>query len=50
MVVDPQTVGRATVDLSYDGGAEMRIAHWLSALSALALILVLARVILKKSW
>ena len=59
MVLDPQAEGRATsgdtkIDMFYDGGTEMRIAHWLCALTSLVLIFVLmrafARAILKKSW
>ncbi|HML16343.1 MAG TPA: hypothetical protein VK419_04930, partial [Bryobacteraceae bacterium] len=64
MVLDPQaegraapgrtTPGRTTIDMFYDGGTEMRIAHWLCALTSLVLIFVLmrafARAILKKSW
>jgi hypothetical protein len=30
-------VGRSTIDLLYDGGVEMRIAHWLSGITALIL-------------
>jgi hypothetical protein len=29
--------GRSTIDLLYDGGVEMRIAHWLSGITALIL-------------
>ena len=43
-------VGRSTIDLLYDGGVEMRMAHWLSAITALILLLLIARGILKKSW
>jgi hypothetical protein len=42
--------GRSTIDLLYDGGVEMRMAHWLSAISGLSLLLLIARGILKKSW
>ena len=42
--------GRSTIDLSYDGGVEMRIAHWLSAITAVILLLLAGRGILKKSW
>ena len=32
--------GKSTVDLMYDGGVEMRIAHWLSGITVLILLLV----------
>jgi Ni,Fe-hydrogenase I cytochrome b subunit len=40
--------------MTYDGGAETRIAHWVSAVTAILLLMVFgwqicARVILKKS-
>jgi hypothetical protein len=31
-------VGRSTIDLLYDGGVEMRIAHWLSTITGLILL------------
>jgi hypothetical protein len=50
-------VGRSTIELFYDGGMEMRIAHWLSAITALILMLPARHLfawrghgILKKSW
>lgn len=30
MTIDPQTTGPVSIDLFYDGGLEMRLAHWLS--------------------
>lgn len=50
MVLDPQAAGHAVIDITYDGGMEMRIAHWLCALVAIALVAASARAILKKSW
>jgi hypothetical protein len=49
MTIDPGVTGPCHIELIYDGGREMRIAHWLSALSALTLIVLTARGILKKS-
>jgi hypothetical protein len=42
------------VEMIYDGGMEMRVAHWASAIAAIALLMacawqVCARVILRKS-
>ena len=42
--------GRSTIDLLYDGGVEMRVAHWLSGITALILLALAGRGILKKSW
>jgi hypothetical protein len=50
MTIDPHGSGPCAIDLVYDGGAEMRIAHWASALTALVLIGLSARGILKTSW
>jgi len=55
MYVAPAIVGLATIEMIYDGGTEMRVAHWASAIAAILLLIAcawqaLARVILKKSW
>jgi hypothetical protein len=50
MVVDPGQAGPAVIDLIYDGGTEMRVANWLSALAALMLVGLAVRATLKKSW
>lgn len=39
MLIDPECSGPCVVDLSYDGGAEMKIAE---ALRAIAIVAVLA--------
>jgi len=54
MYVEPEVAGTAAVELIYDGGTEMRVAHWASAITAIALLIactwqLCARVILKKS-
>lgn len=38
MTIDPGASGPVTVELSYDGGVEMRIAHWMSGIVALILL------------
>lgn len=38
MTIFPPASGPVTIDLLYDGGIEMRIAHWLCALTALILL------------
>jgi hypothetical protein len=50
MAIDPRRAGSLTIDLVFDGGREMRIAHWLSGMTALILLALVARGILKKSW
>ncbi len=37
ITVDPRRAGAVSIRLAYDGGTEMRIAHWLSALTAILL-------------
>jgi hypothetical protein len=50
MTIDAGVAGPVTVDLNYDGGVEMRVAHWLSAGTLTVLLCwCAARVILKKS-
>lgn len=49
MTISPP-LGRSTIDLSYDGGVELMVAHWLSAIVALILLALAGRGILKKSW
>jgi hypothetical protein len=48
MAIDPGVAGECIIDLIYDGGTEMRIARWLSALSALTLLGLAARGLLKR--
>jgi hypothetical protein len=50
MTIYPHQGGALTIDLSYDGGMEMRIAHWVSGITALILLVLAARGILKTSW
>jgi hypothetical protein len=50
MTIYPPQSGTATIDLMYDGGVEMRIAHWLSGMTCVILLLLAGRGILKKSW
>jgi hypothetical protein len=50
MYLAPALAGPAEIDLFYDGGVEMRIARWISALTVLLLAGATARAILKKSW
>jgi len=50
MYIDPPTAGPAEIDLIYDGGSEMKIARWLSILTALVLVAASTHAILKKSW
>jgi uncharacterized membrane protein YfhO len=38
MTIDAQVTGPVTVDLNYDGGLEMRLAHWLSAGTLIGLL------------
>ncbi len=38
MTIDPGSCGRCGIELVYDGGWEMRIAHWVSAITALGLL------------
>ena len=38
MAIEPAAAGPCTIDLSFDGGTEMRVARWLSALTALILL------------
>jgi hypothetical protein len=49
MAIDPGVTGACRIELNYDGGREMRIAHWLSALSVISLVVLSGRGILKKS-
>ena len=53
MAIDPGVTGPCRIELNYDGGREMRIAHWLSALSVILLVVLsllnVSRGILKKS-
>jgi hypothetical protein len=54
LIVEPQCSGPCQIRLLYDGGTEMRVAHWASAITAILLLIacawqVSARVILKKS-
>jgi uncharacterized membrane protein YfhO len=49
MAIDPGVTGPCRIELNYDGGREMRIAHWLSALSVISLVVLSGRGILKKS-
>jgi len=50
MVVEPRCSGPCTVDLTYDGGAEARIARWLSglALAGGALWIVVAQLLWRR--
>ena len=41
MTIYPQP-GAATIDLSFDGGMEMRIAKWISAITAIILLALAA--------
>ena len=47
MTIDPGVTGPCRINLVYDGGREMRIAHWLCALSVISLVVLSGRVILK---
>ncbi len=39
MAIEPKCDGACAIELTYDGGAEMRVAKWLSALSLLAALI-----------
>jgi hypothetical protein len=39
MIVEPQCSGPCQIRLLYDGGTEMRIAHWTSAITAIVLLI-----------
>lgn len=47
MTIDPQTTGPMTIDLTYDGGVEMRLAHWLSIGTLIAFLVWLQRAVSK---
>jgi hypothetical protein len=47
--VDSKVTGPVTVELNYDGGRELRVAHWLSFLSVIGLAIACARAILRKN-
>jgi hypothetical protein len=54
MYLEPAVAGPATVEMIYDGGTEMGVAHWASAITAILLLIACAwqlwaRAILKKS-
>jgi hypothetical protein len=54
MYIEPQCSGACSIEIVYDGGTEMRVAHWASAITGILLLIacawqVGARVILKKS-
>ncbi|HEV8147699.1 MAG TPA: hypothetical protein VGP79_15020 [Bryobacteraceae bacterium] len=49
MAIDPGVTGPCHIELNYDGGREMRIAHWLCGLSVISLVVLSGRGILKKS-
>lgn len=54
MYVEPAIAGPATVEMIYDGGTEMRVAHWASAITAILFLIACAwefraRVMPKKS-
>jgi len=42
MLIEPQCSGPCRIRLQYDGGTEMRIAHWASAITAILLLLACA--------
>ncbi len=42
ITIEPNCTGVCTIELSYDGGLEMRIARWLSGLSLLASLIWIA--------
>jgi hypothetical protein len=42
MYVEPAVAGPATVEMIYDGGTEMRVAHWASAITAILLLIACA--------
>src|SRR5258706_215788 len=44
MTIDPGVTGPCRINLVYDGGREMRIAHWLCALSVISLVVLSGRV------
>jgi hypothetical protein len=50
VTIFPPHDGPSTIDLVYDGGLEMRAAKWICGLTALTLLAVAGRGILKKSW
>jgi hypothetical protein len=50
MTIDPEGNGPSTIDLFYDGGAEMRVAEWVCGITAVILLGLCCRGILKKSW
>jgi hypothetical protein len=52
MTIDPRQSGPITIYLNYDGGLEMRFAHWASGLAFFILLIgpFAARGILKESW
>jgi hypothetical protein len=50
MTIDPRAQGPMTIELVYDGGVEMRVAKWLSGITAVLLLAWVLRGILKKSW
>ena len=42
MYIEPQCSGACAIEIVYDGGTEMRVAHWTSAITAI--LLLIARV------
>jgi uncharacterized membrane protein YfhO len=50
MTIDPRAQGQMTIELTYDGGLEMRVAKWVSGITAVLLLAWVLRGILKKSW
>jgi hypothetical protein len=48
MLIEPDVIGPCVIDLAYDGGTEMRIAHGLSAITALLLALASTGAVLKR--
>jgi hypothetical protein len=49
MYIDPHAFGPVVIEMIYDGGWETRLAHWIFALTALALIVASAGAIRKRA-
>ena len=49
MTIYPRQSGGCVIDLNYDGGVEMRVAEWVCGITAVVLLGLMGRGILKKS-
>jgi hypothetical protein len=49
MYIDPHASGPVVIEMTYDGGLETRLAHWIFALTALALIAASAAAIRRRA-